>query len=55
MVPNSNQMNRPQKDSTKPRTQSIMDAPTDPTDLRIDDGVEKMPVPMMWPTLLNTR
>lgn len=52
MVPNSNQMNNPQKDRANPRTQSIIDAPTDPTVLRIEDGVEKIPVPMMWPTLV---
>lgn len=51
IVPYSSQMNRPQNESTKPKTQSIKEAPTDPTDPRIDDGVEKMPVPMIRPTL----
>ena len=51
MVPNSSQMNRPQKESTKPRTQSMSDAPTEPTDPRMEEGVEKMPVPMIRPTL----
>ena len=27
------------------------DAPTKPTPLRIEEGVEKMPVPMMDPTM----
>ena len=50
-MPYSSQMNRPQNDSAKPRTQSIRDAPTEPTDPRMDDGVEKIPVPIMRPTL----
>lgn len=44
-------MNNPQNDNTKPRTQSINDAPTEPTEPRIEDGVENTPVPMMRPTL----
>ena len=44
-------MNSPQNDKTKPSTQSMSDAPTEPTEPRIDDGVEKMPVPMIRPTL----
>ena len=51
IVPNSSQMKRPQNDRMKPSTQSMRDAPTDPTDPRIEEGVEKMPVPMMRPTL----
>jgi hypothetical protein len=47
MVPNSSQINSPQNESAKPRTQSIRDAPTDLTDPRIDDGVENIPVPMI--------
>ena len=50
-MPNSSQMKSPQKERTKPSTQSMSDAPTDPTDPRIEEGVEKMPVPMMRPTL----
>jgi hypothetical protein len=52
MVPNSSQTKSPQSERTKPMTQSIRDAPTDPTELRIDDGVENIPVPMMAPTLV---
>lgn len=33
-------------------TQRIRDAPTDPTEPRMDDGVENIPVPMMAPTLV---
>ena len=51
IVPNSSQTKRPQKDSTNPRTQSIREAPTELTDESIDDGVEKIPVPIMRPTL----
>ena len=51
IVPYSSQMNKPQNDNTNPRTQSIREAPTDPTDPRIEDGVEKIPVPIMRPTL----
>lgn len=54
MVPNSSQINNPQNDSAKPRAQSIKDAPTDPTDPRMDDGVENMPVPIILPTLVAT-
>ena len=50
-MPYSSQMNRPQNDSAKPRTQSIRDAPTEPTEPRMDDGVEKIPVPIIRPTL----
>jgi hypothetical protein len=53
MVPNSSQMKSPQSDNARPRTQSIRDAPTDPTDSRMDDGVENIPVPMMQPTLME--
>lgn len=49
--PNSSHMNSPQKERMKPRIQSMREAPTEPTELRIDEGVEKMPVPMMRPTL----
>jgi len=54
MVPNSSQMKSPHTESAKPRTQSIRDAPTDPTDSRMDDGVENIPVPMIMPTLVVT-
>jgi hypothetical protein len=54
MVPNSSQTKSPQRERAKPRTQSIRDAPTDPTDLRIEYGVENIPVPMMAPTLVAT-
>ena len=51
MVPNSSQIKSPQNESTKPATQSDRDAPTDPTDPRILEGVENMPVPMIRPIL----
>lgn len=51
MVPNSSQMKSPQNESTKPSTQSMSEAPTDPTEPRMEEGVEKMPVPMIRPTL----
>ena len=51
IVPNSSQMKRPQKDSTNPRSQSIREAPTELTEESIDDGVEKIPVPIIRPTL----
>ena len=51
IVPSSSQMNRPQTDKTKPSSHSMSDAPTDPTDPKIEDGVEKMPVPMVAPML----
>lgn len=52
IVPNSSQTKSPQSERAKPRTQSIRDAPTDPTKPRMDDGVENIPVPMMAPTLV---
>ena len=57
MVPNSSQTKRPQKDSTNPRTQSmpVREAPTEFTDESIDDGVEKIPVPIIRPTLAYGR
>ena len=35
----------------KPRTQRQSEAPTEPTEPKMDDGVEKTPVPMTRPTL----
>ena len=55
MVPNSSQTKRPQNDSTNPRTQSMREAPTEFTDESIDDGVEKIPVPIIRPTLAYGR
>jgi hypothetical protein len=52
MVPNSSQIKTPQSERAKPMTQSIRDAPTDPTRPRMYDGVENIPVPMMAPTLV---
>ena len=52
MVPNSSQTNRPQKDRTKPRTQSMREAPTEWTEESIDEGVEKIPLPITEPTLV---
>lgn len=51
IVPYSSQTKSPQNDSTKPSVQSIRDAPTECTEPRIEEGVEKMPVPMIRPTL----
>ena len=36
IVPNSSQMNSPQNERTKPSTQSMSEAPTEPTDPRIE-------------------
>lgn len=55
MVPNSSQIKSPQNDRTNPRAQSISEAPTEPTDPRMDEGVEKIPVPMIVPTLNEHR
>ena len=54
MVPNSSQTKSPQNERANPRTHSIRDAPTDPTDPRMEDGVENMPVPMIAPMLIAT-
>jgi len=51
MVPNSSHIKSPQNDRKKQATQSNKDAPTDPTDLRMVDGVEKIPVPIIRPML----
>ena len=51
MVPYSNHINNLQKESKNPRAQSIKDAPTEPTEERIEEGVENIPVPMIRPTL----
>jgi hypothetical protein len=51
MVPNSSQIKSPQNESKKPATQTNKDAPTDPTDPRIVDGAENMPVPIILPML----
>ena len=51
MVPNSSQIKRPQKERRNPRTQSMREAPTELTEESIDDGVEKIPVPIIRPTL----
>lgn len=51
IVPYSSQTKSPQKDSMNPSVQSIKDAPTEWTEPRIEEGVEKMPVPMIRPTL----
>ena len=55
MVPSSSQTKSPQNERANPRTQSIKDAPIDPTDSRMDDGVENIPVPMIAPTLVAAR
>ena len=55
IVPNSSQTKSPQSERAKPITQSVRDAPTDPTKPRMDDGVENIPVPMMAPRLVGKR
>ena len=52
VVPSSSQIMRPQNESKAPSAHRNSEAPTEPTDLRIDDGVEKMPVPMICPILI---
>ena len=47
IVPNSSETKKPQKDSTNPRTQSMREAPTELTEKSIDEGVEKIPVPII--------
>ena len=51
MVPNSSHIKSPQNERKKPATQRNKDAPTDPTDPRIVDGVENIPVPIIRPIL----
>lgn len=51
IVPSSSQTQSPANDRASPRIQSISEAPTECTDERIDEGVEKIPVPMIRPTL----
>lgn len=51
MHPNSSHTQRPANDNASPRTHSINAAPTLPTLFVMDDGVEKMPVPIIRPTL----
>jgi hypothetical protein len=51
MGPNSSQIKSPQKESKMPANQSNRDAPTDPTDSRMVDGVENIPVPIIRPIL----
>lgn len=51
IVPNSSQMKSPQNENKKPATQSKRDAPMEPTEPRILDGVENIPVPIIRPML----
>lgn len=51
MEPSSSHIKSPQNEKKKPATQKIKEAPTDPTELRIVDGVEKIPVPIIRPML----
>lgn len=51
MVPSSSHIKSPQNESKKPAIQSNRDAPTDPTDPRMVDGVENIPVPIIRPML----
>ena len=47
MQPSSSHIRRPANERRNPRVHSIKDAPTLPVLLKMDDGVEKMPVPMI--------
>ena len=49
--PSSSHTNRPQKDRANPSAQRSKEAPTEWTEVRIEDGVEKIPVPIIRPTL----
>lgn len=51
MHPNSSQMKRPANASTSPKPHSSRAAPTLPTLSVMEDGVEKIPVPMILPML----
>jgi len=51
MQPNSSQMRRPAKEMKSPASHRSIAAPTLPTPETIDEGVEKIPVPMMRPML----
>lgn len=51
MVPNSSQIKRPQNERIKPITHNMREAPTEPTEPKMELGVEKIPVPMIRPTL----
>lgn len=51
IVPSSSQTNKPQKERTNPSAHRRSEAPTECTEVRIEEGVEKMPVPIMRPTL----
>jgi hypothetical protein len=53
IVPNSSQIKSPQNERRKPATQSNRDAPTEPTDSRMLEGVENMPVPIIRPMLCD--
>ena len=50
IVPYSSHTKRPKNDSRKPRTHNMREAPTEPTELRME-GVENIPVPIIRPTL----
>lgn len=51
IVPYSSHMKSPQNDSKKPRTHNMREAPMEPTELRMEEGVENIPVPIIRPTL----
>ena len=51
IVPNSRNTRRPQKDTRQPRDQQRREEPTLCTEERIEDGVLKIPRPIIFPTL----
>ena len=51
MVPYSNQTKGPQNERAKLRTHNMREAPTEPTEFRMEEGVENIPVPIIRPTL----
>lgn len=50
-MPSSRVTRRLAKERRKPRTQRRREAPIECTDVRIEEGVEKIPVPIMRPML----
>jgi len=51
IVPYSSHTKRPQNDSRKPRNHNTREAPMEPTELRMEEGVENIPVSIIRPTL----
>lgn len=55
MQANSSQTQSPDTDSRSPSTHRSIEAPKDPTPLTIEEGVEKIPVPIIRPILKSRR